>query len=236
MSRSVGIRGTRIIGVAAVCALLGITVIRVAAQATPTGVAANAPLPDKIEFNRDIRPILSDKCFQCHGPGTQAATLRLDLEDGAKHELRGKRYAIVAGDPATSQLVARVTATNPQIRMPRSQGGAAAADPLSPREIALLTRWIEQGATWQKHWSFIPPTRPAVPVVKDAKWVRNPIDAFVLQRLEREGLKQSHEADKATLLRRVTLDLTGLPPTAAELTHSSPTNRRMRMKKSSIAC
>src|SRR5438128_6168385 len=114
-------------------------------------------------------------------------------------------------------MIVRVTAPNPQIRMPRSQGGAEAGDPLSPREIALLRRWIEQGAPWQKHWSFIAPTRPAVPVVKDAKWVRNPIDAFILQRLEREGLKPAPEADKPTLLRRVTLDLTGLPPTAAEL-------------------
>jgi len=217
MSRPFGIRGTSLVGIAAVCALLGITAIRVAAQATRATVAVDVPLPEKIEFNRDIRPILSDKCFQCHGPGTQSASLRLDLEEGAKRELKGNRHAIVAGDPANSQIIARITATNPVIRMPRSQGGAAAADPLSPRQIALLTRWIEQGATWQKHWSFIPPARPVVPVVKDAKWVRNPIDAFVLQRLEREGLKPAHEADKATLLRRVTLDLTGLPPTLAEL-------------------
>jgi hypothetical protein len=217
MSRSFGIRKTGIFGVAAGCALLGLTIIRVAAQAKPASGAANAPLPDKIEFNRDIRPILSDKCFQCHGPATQFATLRFDLEDGAKHELRGSRHAIVAGDPANSTIITRVTATDSKTRMPRSQGGAAAGDPLGPREIALLTRWIEQGATWQKHWSFIPPTRPAVPVVKDAKWVRSPIDAFVLQRLEREGLKPSPEADKATLLRRVSLDLTGLPPTAAEV-------------------
>jgi hypothetical protein len=216
MSKLFGIRKIGIFGVVAGCGLLGIMVIRVAAQEASASAAADAPLPDKIEFNRDVRPILSDKCFKCHGPGTQFATLRFDLEDGAKHELSGGRHAIVPGDPTNSQMIVRVTATNPQIRMPRGQG-VDAGDPLSPREIAMLRRWIEQGATWQKHWSFIPPTRPAVPVVKDAKWVRNPIDAFVLQKLEREGLKPSQEADKPTLLRRVTLDLTGLPPTAAEL-------------------
>ena len=93
------------------------------------------------------------------------ATLRFDLEDGAKHALSGGRFAIVPGDPAKSQMIARITATNPAVRMPRSQGGAAAGEPLSEREIALLTRWIEQGATWQKHWSFIPPARPALPTV-----------------------------------------------------------------------
>ena len=110
-------------GGAAGCALLGITVIRLAAQSAPAGAATDAPLPDKIEFNRDVRPILSDRCFKCHGPGTQFATLRFDLEDGAKHELSGGRHAIVPGDPANSQMIARVTATDPQIRMPRGPGG-----------------------------------------------------------------------------------------------------------------
>jgi hypothetical protein len=146
------------------------------------------------------------------------ATLRFDQEDGAKHALKSGSFAIVAGDPAKSQLIARVTATSPAIRMPRSQNGAAAGEPLTERQIALLTRWIEQGATWQKHWSFIPPKRPEIPAnLKDPKWARNAIDAFVLQRLEREGLKPSPEADKQTLLRRVSFDLTGLPPTPSEL-------------------
>ena len=188
-----------------------------APQATQPA-AALQPLSATIEFNRDIRPILSDKCFQCHGPGTQLATLRFDQEEGAKRALKDGRFAIVPGDPAKSHLITRVTATNPAVRMPRSQNGAAAGEPLSERQIALLTRWIEQGATWQKHWSFIPPQRPELPKdLKDPKWVRNPIDAFVLQRLEREGLKPSIETDRATLLRRVSLDLTGLPPTPAEL-------------------
>jgi hypothetical protein len=198
----------------ALTVFFGATLIQ-AAQA-PQAPAQTALL-QTIEFNRDIRPILSDKCFQCHGPGTQLATLRFDLEEGAKHELKGGRFAIVAGDPDKSVMIQRVTATNPAVRMPRSQGGAAAGEPLTEGQVALLRRWIEQGATWQKHWSFIPPTRPNLPKVTDPKWVRNPIDAFVLSRLEREGLKPSPEAEKTTLLRRVTLDLTGLPPTPAEL-------------------
>jgi len=194
------------------------------AQSAPQGTPPVAPtansesLPATIEFNRDIRPILSDKCFQCHGPGVQLATLRFDQEDGAKRALKDGRFAIVPGDPTRSQLVARITATNPAVRMPRSQSGAAAGEPLSERQVALLTRWFEQGAKCQKHWSFITPQRPEPPTgLKDASWVRNAIDAFVLQRLEREGLAPSAEADRGTLLRRVSLDLTGLPPTPAEL-------------------
>src|SRR6185503_802150 len=135
-----------------------------------------------------------------------------DVEDGAKHALTGGRFAIVPGDPGNSQMIKRITAADTAARMPRNQ------EPLTERQIALLTRWIEQGAKWQKHWSFIPPKRPDMPKgLKDAKWVRNAIDAFVLERLEREGLKPSAEADRATLLRRVSLDLTGLPPAPAEL-------------------
>src|SRR5262245_61379289 len=108
--------------------LLGATLMQVA-QSAPQA----EPLPTTIEFNRDIRPILSDKCFQCHGPSTQLGTLRFDLEEGAKHALSGGRFAIAPGDPANSQLIKRVTAPNPAIRMPRSQGGAAAGEPLTER-------------------------------------------------------------------------------------------------------
>jgi hypothetical protein len=194
--------------------------------------AAPQEIPATIEFNRDIRPILSDKCFQCHGPALQSATLRFDLEDGAKHALSGGRFAIVPGNPANSQLIQRVTATDPAVRMPRNQ------EALSEKQVALLTRWIEQGAKWQKHWSFIPPKRPEPPKgLKDAKWVRNPIDAFVLERLEREGrLKPSAEADRATLLRRVrsTLRVCRRHPPSWML--SSRIHRRTHMKKSSIDC
>jgi hypothetical protein len=173
--------------------------------------AATLAIPDRIEFNRDVRPILSDKCYACHGPGVQMATLRFDSEDGAKKALKDNRFAIVPGDPEHSEIIARITATDPARRMPQR------AEPLSPRDVEVLRRWITQGATWQKHWAFIPPVRPALPGVVDEKWVRNPIDTFVLARLEREGLKPSPEADRPTWLRRVTLDLTGVPPTIAEI-------------------
>ena len=172
---------------------------------------SEATFPSTIEFNRDVRPILSDKCYACHGPGRQSGTIRFDREDVAKHELSGGRHAIVAGDPANSVMIQRITSANPAQRMP--MGG----EPLNARDTEMLRRWIQQGAQWQLHWSFIPPQRPALPALKDKTWAKNPIDAFVLQRLERENLKPSAEANRAALLRRVSLDLTGLPATPAEV-------------------
>jgi hypothetical protein len=174
-------------------------------------VAPDATIPQTVEFNRDVRPILSDKCYICHGPSKQLAGLRFDREDVAKQALSDRHVAIVPGDPAASEMIKRITAANAAGRMP--QGG----EPLGTREVALIRRWIEQGAAWQKHWSFVPPRRPELPAVTNRQWVRNPIDAFVLERLEREGLQPSAEADKATWIRRVTLDLAGLPPTPAEI-------------------
>ncbi|HZT30248.1 MAG TPA: DUF1553 domain-containing protein [Bryobacteraceae bacterium] len=175
---------------------------------------AAEPLPQTVEFNRDIRPILSDKCFTCHGPdrANRKTKLRFDSESGAKQDLGG-HFAIVPGQPDHSEMVRRISSPNKAFRMPPAYTGTT----LSPRDIALIRRWIEQGAKWEKHWSFLPPKRPEVPAVENRAWVRNPIDAFILARLEKEGLKPSPEADRATLLRRVTLDLTGLPPTPAEL-------------------
>ncbi len=175
---------------------------------------ASAAFPATVEFNRDIRPIFSDRCYTCHGPdqAKRKSKLRLDMEDAAKADLGG-RFAIVPGDPAKSEIVKRITADESR-RMPPAWAGAAR---LSEREIGLLTRWIAEGATWQKHWSFIPPRRPDLPAVSDPHWSKNPIDRFVLARLDREGLKPSPEADRRTLIRRVTLDLTGLPPTPKEV-------------------
>ena len=172
------------------------------------------PLPAMVEFNRDIRPILSDACFSCHGPDKtkRKAGLRLDREDGAFADLGGYR-ALVPGKPGQSELYKRIIAEDAGERMPPARAGRQ----LSRREVALLRRWIEQGAKWQKHWAFLPPRRPPLPRVKDARWPRNGIDAFVLARLEREGLAPAPEAERTTLLRRVTLDLTGLPPTPAEV-------------------
>lgn len=175
-----------------------------------TAAAAAAP----VEFNRDIRPILSDKCFFCHGPDqtNRKSKARFDTEAGAKQDLGG-RFAVVPGDPARSTLYQRITTANKGLRMPPVHTGRT----LTEEEVGLLKRWIEEGAPWQKHWSFIPPRRDELPKVKRTEWLRNPIDHFVLARLEKEGLQPAPEASKATLLRRVSLDLTGIPPSPGEL-------------------
>jgi hypothetical protein len=167
-----------------------------------------------LEFNRDIRPILSDKCNRCHGPDATAKKipLRLDREAIAKSDLGGRR-AIVEGDPASSELIRRITAEKKAVRMPPAYSGLTLTD----HEIETLRTWIAQGAKWQQHWSFIPPVSPAIPHVKNSAWIRNPIDAFVAERLEREGIPSSAEASRETLLRRVSLDLTGIPPTLPEM-------------------
>jgi hypothetical protein len=185
---------------------------------------AEAGLPETVEFNRDIRPILSDKCFTCHGPdeANRQSVVRFDTREGAFTELSGGRFAIVPRQPQASELLRRIHAENEIQRMPPVYSGRT----LSEREKALLGRWIEQGAQWQGHWSFLAPKRPALPQAGNAAWPRNPIDPFVLQRLEREGLHPSEEAGRERLIRRVTLDLTGLPPTPDEidafLSDSSP--------------
>ena len=140
-----------------------------------------------VEFNRDIRPIFSDKCYTCHGPdaANRKSKLRFDTEDGAKIDLSKGRKAIVAGDPEQSEVYRRVASNDAALRMPPAYMGR---DKLTDREIDLIRRWIEQGAPWQRHWSFIPPKRPPLPDVREKTWARNPIDAFVLARLEREGL------------------------------------------------
>jgi hypothetical protein len=186
------------------CLLVTLPVVLAAPNDSPT---------QPVEFNRDIRPILSDKCYTCHGPDSakRLSKLRFDTEEGAKQDLGKGRFAIVPGDSAQSTLIARVTSKSPATRMPL--GG----EQLSNREIELLRAWVDQGAKWQKHWSLITPTRPPLPVVKNQTWPKNDIDRFVLARLEREGLGPSPEADRATLIRRVTLDLTGLPPSPPEV-------------------
>ena len=176
-------------------------------------LSAAEPLPAVVEFNRDIRPILSNHCFLCHGPdkGRRKAGLRLDLEAEAKKERKGTR-AVAAGDLGESELVARITSSDPEERMPPAE----AKKDLNPRQIALLKKWIEQGAKYEGHWAFITPKAAKLPVTK-AEWGRNAIDRFVLARLEKEGLKPSQAAAKEILIRRVTFDLTGLPPTLAEV-------------------
>jgi len=176
---------------------------------TPPQAAAK-----KVDFNRDIRPILSDTCFKCHGPDAQQrmANLRLDETEGLFVDRGGYRI-IVPGDAVKSKLYEKISSTDDAVRMPPVYSGRT----LTPKQIELFKEWIDQGAKWDTLWSFVPPKRPAVPEVKDKAWTRNPIDNFVLARLEAEGLKPSPEADRATLLRRVYFDLTGLPPTPAEI-------------------
>jgi hypothetical protein len=169
-----------------------------------------------VDFNRDIRPIFSDKCFTCHGPDAakRKTKMRLDMESTAKIELRGGRRSIVPGDPEASEIFRRINSDDKATRMPPAYLGR---DKLSAHEIELVKEWIAQGAEWQPFWSFIPPKRPPIPVFRDESWVRNPIDAFILNRLNKEGLHPSPESDKRTLIRRVSLDITGLPPTLSEI-------------------
>jgi hypothetical protein len=178
-------------------------------------VPAAAPPAAAVDFNRQILPILSDHCFTCHGPdeSKRKAKLRLDTKEGAFGELRHGGRAIVPGKLDESELIRRITSADADEVMPPSGKGK----PLSPAEIEFLKRWVAGGAPWTQHWAFVAPHRPPAPSVGDAAWPRSPIDRFILARLEREGLKPSPEADKPTLLRRVTFDLTGLPPTLVEL-------------------
>src|SRR4051812_17504980 len=150
------------------------------------GIAACAlPAPGAtVQFNRDIRPILSERCYTCHGPDERKrqSKLRLDMEAIAKSDLGG-HFALVPGEPAASELIRRVTSKDEKRRMPPAYSGAAR---LTDREIDLLTRWVEQGAPWQKHWSFIPPVRPAVPEISDRNWPKNAVDHFVMAKLDSE--------------------------------------------------
>ena len=164
-----------------------------------------------VDFNRDISPILSDTCFACHGPDDRQrkAGLRFDTKEGAF----AKAGVIIPGDSSNSRLIKRITATQPEMRMPPPGSERS----LTANQIELLRRWIDEGAKWETHWAYLPAKRYEPPRVANTAWPRNPIDNFILERLEREGLRPSPQADKATLLRRVSLDLTGLPPTPADI-------------------
>jgi hypothetical protein len=169
----------------------------------------------KIEFNRDVRPILSNNCVLCHGPDpkTLEGGLRLDQRDGAIAKLESGHVAIVPGDVAASELVKRILSQNPDEQMPPKSSGKS----LTTAEINILKQWIAEGAEYQGHWAFLAPVRRDPPTTKFESSVRNNIDRFILARLETAGLAPSAEADKIALLRRVTLDLTGLPPTPSEV-------------------
>ncbi|HEV3026428.1 MAG TPA: PSD1 and planctomycete cytochrome C domain-containing protein, partial [Planctomycetota bacterium] len=172
-------------------------------------------VPDRVEFNRDIRPLLYENCIKCHGSDVKSrkGNLRLDTKDGAFGEIEKGRFALVPGDLEKSELWRRIATSEREDLMPPSKSGKKLTRP----QIETFKRWIQQGAQWQGHWAFLPPKKTALPPTRTAGWGRNSIDAFILARLEAEGLTPSVEADRATLGRRVTLDLTGLPPTTAEV-------------------
>jgi hypothetical protein len=176
--------------------------------------AAPAVVPAKIDFQRDVRPILSDNCFRCHGPDaeTRMVDLRLDLREAATAK-REHGAAVVPGSIEQSLLWQRVSQEKPARRMPPPYANKI----LSADQKETLKRWIEQGATWKEHWVYTAPKRPALPAVKNEQWARGPMDRFILAKLEAEGLSPAPEADRRTLVRRVALDLTGLPPKPAEV-------------------
>ena len=189
-------------------ASLGLALAGAASVAARAEREQAAPAP--LSFNRDIRPILSNNCFACHGPDEKQRETKFhfDTKEGAFAE----EEIIVPGSAAKSVMIKMITHPDPDKRMPPADSGHS----LTTRQIELLRRWIDEGAKWDTHWAYTAPVRPDPPAAS-SDWVRNPIDQFILARLSREGLKPSKEADKATLLRRVTYDLTGLPPTPAEV-------------------
>lgn len=172
-------------------------------------------VPEKVDFNFHVKPILSDKCFACHGPDENKlqAGLRLDRPEQAYALLESGSRAVVPGKVRRSELYHRILSADPDLQMPPPEFKVT----LTEYEKAVLTRWISQGAEYKTHWSFIPPAPLEMPDVDQADWVRNPIDRFVLARLEKEGLSPAAPADKETLIRRLTFDLTGLPPTLEEI-------------------
>jgi hypothetical protein len=174
-------------------------------------------MPDSVDFNFHIRPILSDRCFACHGPDVnkQEAGLRLDLEKEAYALLKETKgvHAIKPGDPGASGVYQRIIAKDPNERMPPVSSNLT----LSDYEIKLIEKWIRQGAAYQKHWAFLVPQKASLPEPKDASWPKNEIDYFTLEKMVAKGLKPNEPADKEHMLRRVSIDLTGLPPTVEEM-------------------
>ncbi len=178
---------------------------------TAVGSAQAQQTPGKIHFDRDIQPLLAKRCFSCHGPDKAEAGLRLSSEESALATLESGARGVVPGKPEASEVLRRVTASDQSERMPPE------GKPLSPDETDRIRRWIAEGAPWQIHWSFQPPRPQAVPPVKRQDWVRNPIDAFILAGLEEANLAPNGPANPRALIRRVTYDLTGLPPSPEEV-------------------
>ncbi|MEZ6132486.1 MAG: DUF1553 domain-containing protein [Planctomycetaceae bacterium] len=167
-----------------------------------------------VQYNRDVRPILADRCFHCHGPDAAAreADLRLDSFANVTANRDGRRV-IQPGEPKDSELIRRITSTDHDVVMPPPDSG----DSLTPEQIRVVTQWIQDGGQYEDHWAFVPPQRPIVPVNRDTTWAQTPIDHFVMAKLEAMNRSPSPPADSQMLVRRITLDLTGLPPTLAEV-------------------
>jgi len=194
--------------------IANVAILAFAVGQAPKQTKVAAPV-QKVDFNRDIRPILANKCLSCHGndKGTVMAGLRLNTRAGATAKLKSGRFAVVPGNTSASSLLKRIHApTDSGIVMPPASSNKA----LTGEEKYLLKLWIQQGAEYKEHWAFVKPTLPAVPKVQNTAWPKNPVDNFILKKLEEKKLAPNPQADKATLLRRVTLDLTGLPPTLEE--------------------
>jgi len=203
--------------------LLSYTALRAPRPGSPNSLVVLASQPAKapaqkspaIDFSRDIRPILSNNCFACHGPdeNSRKAALRLDTQAGSRAPTKSGGIAIVPGRTDQSRLIERINAADRSRQMPPPESGKT----LSERERDLLSQWISEGAEYAPHWALRPIRRPSLPAVSNESWPRNDIDRFVLARLDSEGLAPSPEADKRTLIRRVSLDLTGIPPTPSEV-------------------
>lgn len=180
--------------------------------------AAPGDLPDKISYNFHVRPILSDKCFVCHGPDKNQlkAGLRLDLAETAYAPLKETKgaFAIVPGQPENSELMKRIVSQDPDYQMPTPESHL---ELLTEREVAILEKWIAQGAVYEQHWAFLPPRKSDLPAIADKSWANNEIDYFCRSKMAEKGLKPNPEASKAHLLKRISIDLTGLPPNEPEM-------------------
>ena len=178
----------------------------------------NSPLPETVTFNSHIQPVISEKCYHCHGPDSSTREpkklpLRIDREEFAFEPRENGKPVIIKGKPAESYLVELINSDDPEIKMPPPE----AHHTLTKRDIALIEKWIEQGAVYEEHWAFIPPEKPAEPETSNKEWATNPIDQFVLAKMEAEGLEPNPEQAPHRLLRRIHFDLTGLPPTPEEV-------------------
>ena len=178
-----------------------------------------------VSYNRDIRPILSDKCFACHGPDAnkRKAGLRLDQQSGAYAELKKNKghFAIIPGDPEKSEVISRIESNDPSQLMPLPESHLTK---LNHDEIGLFRKWIKEGAKYEKHWAFVPPVKLQIPEVSDKSWTKNEIDHFILHKLDQKGFSPNDEASKEILIKRAFADITGLPPTYQEVSHWSATS------------